>query len=323
MKNTNVDFYTANNDFSGERVMDDNHEIVEHQANCAIRIWCNNQNTDFPTHWHSDLEIIVPSENYYDAVVDGEAFHVMPGDILVIPSGALHFLKAPDTGVRFIFLFDISAFTHIHSFKEISTLISSPLHITKAAFPQIYTEAQQCLLQMRAEYFEKKPFYELTVFSLLMNLFVMLGRNHLRSIHSLFNVRESKQQEYMTKFDSVMEYFDEHCTEDICLDDAAAAAGFSKYHFSRLFKQYTGYTFGTYICRRRIMAAERLLEQPDLSITEIAMRSGFPSISTFNRIFRQQKNCSPTEYRLKNNTLRQLCAICGEPDASAAEQQHS
>lgn len=306
MNNKSIDFYTANNDFSGERVVKEAHEIVQHQGNCAIRIWCNDLSSSFDTHWHTDLEIIMPVENWYDAVVEGESFHIMPGEIMIIPTGALHSLKAPDTGTRFIFLFDISAIVSIHGFAEVSALFSSPLHLTRTAFPHICDDAHETLMQIQREYFSKSPLYELTAFSLLLNLFVMLGKDHLNSVNALFNVRTYKQQEYIDKFNGVMEYIDEHFTEDFRLEDAAASTGFSKYHFSRLFKQYTGYTFCGYLFHRRMRAAEQLLEQPGLTITEIAMQSGFPSISTFNRIFRQQKNCSPTEYREKNNKRHPL-----------------
>lgn len=306
MKNENIDFYTANNDFSGERVIKENREIVQHQGSCAIRIWLNDLSAPFNTHWHTDLEIIVPVENWYDAVVDGASFHLLPGDIMIIPTGALHSLKAPDTGTRFIYLFDISAFESISGFAEVTALISSPLHITKAAYPHIYDDAFQALTEIEKVYFSKSPFYELTVFSQLLNLFVTLGKNHLNNMTVFSNVRTYKQQEYISKFNRVIEYIDEHFTEDFRLDDAAASTGFSKYHFSRLFKQYTGYTFCGYLFHRRIKAAEELLEQPGLSITEIAMRSGFSTISAFNRVFRQEKNCSPTEYRDKNNKIHPL-----------------
>ena len=51
-----------------------------------------------------------------------------------------------------------------------------------------------------------------------------------------------------------------------------------------------------------IKVAEELLEQSGISITEVAMKAGFPSISTFNRLFKQAKGCSPSEYREKNHS---------------------
>ena len=52
----------------------------------------------------------------------------------------------------------------------------------------------------------------------------------------------------------------------------------------------------------RIAHAEQLLIEPNLSITEVAMRSGFNSLSTFNRIFKAAKNCTPSEYKNLNKS---------------------
>lgn len=302
MADERINFNSVNSDFPGTRtIQPGSQELVSFQQSSAIRIWRNDQSVDFEPHWHTAMEILVPVENWYEAIIHGESYRLAPGDILIIPSGELHFLKAPEQGVRFIYLLDISSITKLHGFAGIQSVMSEPLHITKNAYPHIYEDINHILLQMRNEYFSKNEYAELTIFSLLLNLFVKLGTNHLSTMNLFSGTRPYKQKEYVNKFNDVMDYIDAHYMEDFTLDDVASAIGFSKYHFSRLFKQYTGFSFCAYICNRRIKAAEELLEQPDLSITEIAMQSGFPSISTFNRVFRQQKNCSPSKYREKNH----------------------
>ena len=54
---------------------------------------------------------------------------------------------------------------------------------------------------------------------------------------------------------------------------------------------------------------KELLAIPDLSITEISLQVGFSSISTFNRVFKQQKNCTPSEYRAKNQPYNSIQTI--------------
>lgn len=289
-----------NNDFSGTRVMQSVQEFVEYHGNDAVRIWYNDLSADFTAHWHTALEIIVPMENWYDATIDGQDFHILPGEILIIPIGALHSLRAPESGSRFIFLFDIASIATLHGFSQIESIFTPPQCISKATHPQIYDDIYQILMQMRNDYFGEKDFAELSIFSLLLNLLVIIGTNHLNSLNFFASMRPSKQKAYINKFNTVIEYIDTHYMEDISLDDVATAADFSKFHFSRLFKQYTGFTFCDYIRHRKIRAAEELLDQSDLTVTEIAMQSGFVSLSTFNRVFRQLKHCSPTEYREKN-----------------------
>ncbi|MBR4169442.1 MAG: helix-turn-helix transcriptional regulator, partial [Lachnospiraceae bacterium] len=81
------------------------------------------------------------------------------------------------------------------------------------------------------------------------------------------------------------------------LDDIAAMTGFSKYHFSRLFKEFTNTSFYKYLNVRRIGYAEKLLLDPGINVTEAAVRSGFNSISAFMRMFKIVKGCTPTEFR--------------------------
>ena len=291
--------YSTNNDFSGTRTLQSVQEFVEYHGEDAVRIWYNDVNENYDTHWHTALEIIVPMENWYDATIDDKNFHVQQGEILIIPSGSLHSLRAPQSGARFIFLFDVSSIATLHGFSQIESIFAPPQCITKSTHPQIYDDVYQLLMQMSNEYFSEKDFAELSIFSLLLNLLVMIGTNHLNNLNFFSSMRPSKQRVYTNKFNTVMEYIDTHYMNDLCLDDVAAAADFSKFHFSRLFKQYTGFTFCDYIRHRKIRAAEELLNQSDLTITEVAMQSGFVSLSTFNRVFRQFKHCSPTEYREK------------------------
>ncbi len=294
------DFYSKNSDFTGKRVVNaDIQEIVDFHASSAVRIWCNEQSDSFPAHWHSALEIILPMEEWYDAVVGKEQFHLVPGDILFIPPRAMHALTAPDTGMRFVFLFDISPLSALPGFSSLQPVLSSPLHITRCSHPHIYEDTYQDMVRMRNEYFGSEEFAELTVFSLLLGVLIRLGTDSLRGREFSLGARPNKQREYFVKFNDVLSYINDHYKEDCRLEDIAAAYGFSKYHFARLFRQYTGFTFCSYLLHLRILAAQELLSRPELSITEIAMQSGFSSISTFNRVFRQQVNCSPTEYREK------------------------
>lgn len=296
-------YYNANSDTAQARVlMDSGQELVSYRLDTAIRIWYNDLNIGYAPHWHSALEIVAPVDNWYDIKIGETTYHTVPGDIMIIPPGELHTLIAPKTGSRFIFLFDLSVFSRLHGFAGIQSILSRPIHLTRSVYPQIYDEVYGLLTQIREEYFIQNEFAALTIYSLLLNFFVKIGRNHLDGILLFSNIRAHKQREYADKFNSVMDYIDSHYMDELKLDDIASSVGFSKYHFSRLFKQYTNYTFCAYICYRRIKVAEELLEQSGMSITEVAMKAGFPSISTFNRLFKQSKGCSPSEYREKNNS---------------------
>ena len=292
------DLNHINTDWNGAKFINSTHELVNFHNDSILRIWRNVEDRGFRPHWHSSIEVIMPVEEPYEVIINNSHYIIQPGEIFFIPPRSLHELLPPKNGgVRFIFLFNINVLSQLKGFAGIQSVLSSPLHITKETHPLIYNDIYQNLLDICKEYLGGSVYNELYIFSLLIKMLITLYENHLQTADLFQNVNVSKHQEYVSKFGHLLEYIDTHYTEDLTLEDMADMIGFSKYHFSRLFKQYTNYTFCEYLKNRRIQAAEILLEKPDCSITEVALQSGFPSISTFNRIFKEHKNCTPTEFR--------------------------
>jgi AraC-like DNA-binding protein len=93
---------------------------------------------------------------------------------------------------------------------------------------------------------------------------------------------------------------DRDWAEPIDLDAVAAHAGYSRYHFVRLFRAAYGQTPGQYLSRRRVERAEELLRTADLSVTEICMLVGFTSLGSFSSSFKKHTGLSPSEYRARH-----------------------
>jgi AraC family transcriptional regulator len=83
----------------------------------------------------------------------------------------------------------------------------------------------------------------------------------------------------------------------IGLRAVAQQIGMSYFHFSRAFKQSMGMTATTYIAERRIERAKKMLEETELPISEIALRSGFSSQSHFTTAFRRFAGATPKAFR--------------------------
>ena len=96
---------------------------------------------------------------------------------------------------------------------------------------------------------------------------------------------------------NVLAYMDAHLAEALTLDQLAAEAGLSVYHFARMFKQSTGQAPHQYLMQRRLQHAMTLIHQGALSLTEIALCCGFSSASHFSNRFRAQFGCSPSQHR--------------------------
>lgn len=300
MVDNNFDYYSANDDWTGSRDVKNAFEAVEYHTGSSIRIWCNEQDINYDYHWHTALEIIMPAENDYDVIVGETSYHLFPGDILFILPGEMHRLVAPPSGRRFIFLFDASLFANIKGWPAIMTLISRDPLITRESYPMICEDVCETLLRIRNDYFNMHEYTEFTACALMLNLFAKFGYNHIYDKNLFRNLELSQQKEHIKKINDLLNYIDTHYAESLNLENMAAHIGFSKFYFSRLFKQYTGFTFNDYLNNRRLRAAEALLADRSISITEVALRSGFSSISSFNRLFKEAKHCTPKEYRVLN-----------------------
>ena len=288
-----------------------NHEIVNYHGNFKIRVYRNDEYEDYPQHWHTDSEIIMPIENGYKAIVDQRTYNLNREDILIIPPGELHQLFAPPSGIRIILQCDCTLLYSLSGFNSAFHMFRPCITVTPDTMPSIHKELTTLIHDITEEYFSTQLFKEASAYAMIIQFFTTLGRNYINRMDNNLNRKSQIKHEYVDLFFDVCNYINDHCTENINIDDIAKIAGFSKYHFSRLFKQAMNVTWYEYLIKRRIMYAEQLLIDPELTIMQIAMKSGFNSLATFNRVFKTKNHCTPKEYRALYET-KNNCEQCTE-----------
>jgi len=94
-----------------------------------------------------------------------------------------------------------------------------------------------------------------------------------------------------------LELMRERMSEDISLDELAAEARLSPFHFARMFKQSVGVPPRVHLTRMRVEKACELLEMTDMSVTEIAFEVGYSSNQVLARVFSKHQHMSPSDYR--------------------------
>lgn len=108
----------------------------------------------------------------------------------------------------------------------------------------------------------------------------------------------------------VMDYVQAHLSHDLSLDALAQQAGFSPYHFTRLFRQTTGESPHQFVLRQRIEQAQCLLEQPDMPLAQVALATGFAHQSHLTQHFKRQLGLTPSAYRRERSIRADFGRAC-------------
>ncbi len=127
------------------------------------------------------------------------------------------------------------------------------------------------------------------------------------------------REDYVARINKVQDYIDANLKKELTLDELAAVANFSRYHFHRIFTAMVGETLYQFIQRVRLgKAANQLVVNPKKTITEIAFDCGFSSSAVFSRSFRAAFKMSPSEWR--DGGARKNCKEKGKLDQQAGNQ---
>ncbi|NQZ09143.1 MAG: AraC family transcriptional regulator [Algicola sp.] len=105
-------------------------------------------------------------------------------------------------------------------------------------------------------------------------------------------------KKYEIRLTQAIQYIDDNLVNKISLDDVARASHFSAFHFHRIFSALVGETVNDYISRRKLeRAVNKLVFEPDKSITEVALENGFSSGANFAKAVKIHFGFSPSQIR--------------------------
>lgn len=106
----------------------------------------------------------------------------------------------------------------------------------------------------------------------------------------------------LTKVEKMACYVAQNYTRKVTVQEVAEMVRLNPNYAMNLFQKTIGTTLIAYLTQHRLSHAQRLLTTSDTSITEIALQSGFQSISRFNDVFNQTFSCSPRDYRKRHHS---------------------
>ncbi len=132
------------------------------------------------------------------------------------------------------------------------------------------------------------------------------------------------REEYIRRIHKVQDYIEQHYGEALSIEELSKVAGFSKYHFSRIFQSMLHEPLAYYVNRIRMENALFLLaHRIDKNMTDIAYELGFTDSAVFSRAFKNYHGISPREYRKEYSKNRKDSFLLSEYNEDTAKKERA
>lgn len=255
------------------------------------------------THWHEELQLTVVKKGKIKAKVNGEDLILNQDDGLFINKDVLHQMTDMTGDSNYIslnFPADLLGFfPHSRMEKDYVVPIVGYsripyLHLKKA------TDWQNKILgrvkNIEQVYHGKEKFgweYRISILlcEIWYNLISSLRPDRLKPS----KVKDGKYARALL----MIQFIHDSYSEQIQLSDIASSAKVSQSEANRIFKMFTGKTPYKFLADYRLYRGKLLLDTTDLSVTEIAVLTGFSDTSHFIQTFKKEYDITPGRYKLK------------------------
>ncbi len=252
----------------------------------AVTFFKNNHVLKLPPHWHEHTEILFFTKGGCSFFCDGKTFDVNENDIVVINSTQVHSFTAKDGVAEHYCMHVTPSFFADVDFENI--LIQNHISGDEYVIDRIK--------KIRNRKYIHKKGNDMMIKSHAYALFAYLLRNYSYK----GDAEETKKNtDNLKRMELVFSYIDAHYNEEISTETLANLMYVSVSYFCRFFKKVTGTTSAAYISEFRIKKSFLLLENTNMSMSEIAEKVGFDDPNYFSRVFKNVTGITPSEYRKK------------------------
>lgn len=234
------------------------------------------QNFSFPLHLHQCFEIIALLSGEMNISVDGKNYLLNKGESLLVFPNQIHELGSVNSQ-HILCIFSPSLV------RAYSNMVSGKIPVNNHFLPDVHLIDSLTGLS-DASFIEKKGI-----------LYSLCGQFDKKAQY------RSKESDKNSLLHIIFSFVEEHYNEDCSLERLSACIGYDYSYISRIFKKTTGISFNAYVSHYRLSHACYMMESTDLPIIQCAYESGFASLRSFNRNFKQQFHMTPLQYRNRKN----------------------
>ena len=254
----------------------------------------------YQAHWHSYGEILLVGPGKTNVfMVNQNTYELAEGDFLLIWPMEMHAIIDADRRESLVIQFSNAFMNSLFDLQRIMHFYRDLHVLCIHSHPGLVSRLRTIADQMKEIWSAAGADRELKCCMLLMEFMLTLDE-HREEFAPEIRRRESYSytDSVMHRLIMVTDYIKNNLTaDDLSQGTMAEMAGISRDYFSRIFRNVTGTNYSKWLNIIRLEKATELLADQKMTLTEIAMHSGFQSISSFNRVFHAEKGMSPGEYR--------------------------
>lgn len=258
-------------------------------------------------HWHQELQFVYVRKGLVRFRLWEQEYQLGEGCCMFINCNVLHHITGKEDCSYHSFLIPprmLGFFPDsIMEEETVQRFSGNPLLPGKCFLPEREEDQAvlKALLELDTLYFQEKGtgHWEYRVSLKLARLWLEAVTALENAGEEPFSVREKDHERIQKLLDFVHRNYDRR----LSLQEISAAGNVSRTETLRCFKQYTGFSPYQYLQNYRLQAAASFLETTQDSVTEIALRTCFPSASAFITAFRRMYGMTPKKYREEKKVL--------------------
>ena len=244
-----------------------------------------------PFHWHMDYELIHVISGRLNLHLNGVSCSLTSGENAWISSGTVHGGTADECVYECVVV-------NLNDLLPNKSWVI-PTYFGKLPQESPFTDISNEIFATIKKRQTKYKWITLGLFFQMVGSILNIDRNELSNTDKIYNSK------HHNSIKSVLTYIQVHYNEQITLEDLSRTAFMSPKYFCRAFFEMVGKTPIDYLIFYRIQRACEKLVTSDLSISEVALQSGFNDISYFSRMFKRHKGEAPSAWRKQHkNTVQ-------------------
>ena len=246
-------------------------------------------------HFHDFHKILICLSGYISYCIEGRTYDLKPNDIVFVNAGEVHRPVIHDETPYERIIFYISK-DYLAAYQETDNDLSlcfKRAHENQSHVLRVHAFSQSRLGMVTRELehsFDETEYADKLYHNILfLEFMIHLNRAALHNGIEYIPTTASNQ-----KILSIIDYLNNHLTEDLNIDLLASRFFLSRYYLMHTFKEETGYTIGNYLTTKRLLLAKDLIAG-GMPITEACYESGFRNYSTFSRAYKKNFGSTPRD----------------------------